>query len=353
MGIENVLVFSHEQDVDGLFSAAILKIAFPKSQIVLTNYGLEKMLQVKEKVTSFVNSNDPGILIMADIGINDASYSHLFNAMATSKDRGWKNIWVDHHIWEARQIKEMSSVCELVLYRADRGYETKKCTAELCMEHFIPDNKLAKKLAAIAHRTDFPDSDRFPIPPLTGLISYYNGFPKLYERLYSVILENVIRGILWTVEMQDDIIISSKLIEESQARSIEEMKVVEFGTDDKTNPLKAAIAKTEGFVNRSVLLGRIMDDYNVGLAIAYTTDGKVSIRRNMHLSAQVHNLSCNEIAKEFREGGGHEVAAGGFLKVKLEETDQVDEKANKEIVEAISNYFRKAKQNRLEKGLQK
>ena len=49
-----------------------------------------------------------------------------------------------------------------------------------------------------------------------------------------------------------------------------------------------------------------MDDYNVGLAIAYTTDGKVSIRRNMHLSAQVHNLSCNEIAKEFREGGGHE-----------------------------------------------
>ena len=57
MGMENVLVFSHEQDVDGLFSAAILKIAFPKSQIVLTNYGLEKMLQVKEKVTSFVSSN--------------------------------------------------------------------------------------------------------------------------------------------------------------------------------------------------------------------------------------------------------------------------------------------------------
>ena len=43
--------------------------------------------------------------------------------------------------------------------------------------------------------------------------------------------------------MQDDIIESSKLIEESQARSIEEMKVVEFGTDDKTNPLKAPLLK--------------------------------------------------------------------------------------------------------------
>ena len=49
-----VLIFSHEQDVDGLFSAAILKIAFPQSEVVLTNYGLEKMMEIATKIKSKV-----------------------------------------------------------------------------------------------------------------------------------------------------------------------------------------------------------------------------------------------------------------------------------------------------------
>lgn len=50
------------------------------------------------------------------------------------------------------------------------------CTTELGIERFaLSNNPNAKILGAIAHRTDFPDSTKFPIPPLTGLISYYLG----------------------------------------------------------------------------------------------------------------------------------------------------------------------------------
>jgi oligoribonuclease NrnB/cAMP/cGMP phosphodiesterase (DHH superfamily) len=192
------LVFSHEQDVDGIFSAAILKIAFPQCEVILTNYGLEKMTDVAETIKSRVPLG-AGTVIVADVGVNEESYMPVFEALQYSKEKRWNNIWLDHHIWLERPRQEIEKVCELVLFTEKDG--TKKCAAELCFERFVPGNKLASQLAAIAHRTDFPDSAKFPIPPLTALISYYLGFSELRERLLTVILENVVKGILWERRM--------------------------------------------------------------------------------------------------------------------------------------------------------
>ena len=73
-------------------------------------------------------------------------------------------------------------------------------------------------LGCIAHRTDFPESVSFPLPPLTGLISYYLGKKELNHSLYSVILDNASRGILWNTEMQEDIIEADRQVDESIMR---------------------------------------------------------------------------------------------------------------------------------------
>jgi uncharacterized protein len=73
----NFLVFSHEQDVDGLFSAAILKMTYPQAEVILTNYGFENMVAIKNKILSFTRSYGSGTIIIADIGVNHESY--LFN----------------------------------------------------------------------------------------------------------------------------------------------------------------------------------------------------------------------------------------------------------------------------------
>ena len=51
----NFLVFSHEQDVDGLFSAAVLRMIYPQSEVILTNYGFENMVAIKNKILYFTN----------------------------------------------------------------------------------------------------------------------------------------------------------------------------------------------------------------------------------------------------------------------------------------------------------
>jgi oligoribonuclease NrnB/cAMP/cGMP phosphodiesterase (DHH superfamily) len=334
-----VLVFSHEQDVDGLFSAAILKIAFPDCEVMLTNYGLEKMQAVASKIESFMQDNKaPGTIIIADIGVNEESYSPVLLALQRAKEKGWKNIWVDHHIWLQEPRDKLAQVCEMVI-SSEEAEEMKKCTAELCTEKFAPDSRLARQLASIAHRTDFPDSVRFPIPPLTALISYYLGFPELTCRLH-LIVESVARGVLWNAEMQDDIIEASRLIDESLVRSVGNMTIKEFSLDGyhQQQPARVAIAKSDTFVSRSMLLGKIMDDSDVDIAIAFTDDGKVSIRKKNDVE---NSFNCSEIAQEFREGGGHEGAAGGFLNRRPQ--DSSDGTAVDEIVSALESYFAKKK----------
>jgi hypothetical protein len=56
--IKDVLIFSHEQDVDGLLSAAVLRIKYPSSEIVLTNYGFDNMVTIKDKIVFFTEQCD-------------------------------------------------------------------------------------------------------------------------------------------------------------------------------------------------------------------------------------------------------------------------------------------------------
>lgn len=257
--------------------------------------------------------------------------------------------------------EKFSTVCELVFPAKgapDGGEGGKKCATELCIERFRVASAYSRTLGIIARRTDFPDSPRFPIPPLTGLISYYLGKKGLSQKLYSVILDNIVRGILWNTEMQEDMIEASRLIDESIAKSIESMVIREFefgspasGSDNASTgeKVRVAIARADPFVSRSMLLGRMMDsgddaglEKNIDLAIAYTDDGRLSIRRGddrslLKKGALQQQLDCSRIAATFREGGGHPGAAGGFLKTNVKEKGE--EAAVTEIDSTLQNYF--------------
>ncbi len=132
-------------------------------------------------------------------------------------------------------------------------------------------------------------------------------------------------------------------------RSINSIIIKEFdfkppSTTEQVRNLRVAISKADSFVNRSMLLGKIIDEFKVDLALAYTREGKLSIRRRRHdLLEKGLQIDCNKVASAFREGGGHPGAAGGFLKTNVEQNG--DSAAIIEIEITIQNYFEKIKQN--------
>jgi hypothetical protein len=247
--------------------------------------------------------------------------------------------------------EKFSPICEMVLCsETEKGRNgLKKCATELCIERFAPAIAYAKTLGCIAHRTDFPESVKFPLPPLTGLISYYSGKKELNHKLYSVILDNASIGILWNTEMQEDMIEASRLIDQSVMKSIKSMVIKEFDfkAPDTTEPVsnvKVAIAKAESFVSRSLLLGKIIDESEIDLDLAYAADGKLSIRRRYDLPDKNLQIDCSKLAAAFREGGGHAAAAGGFLKTNIEQNG--DTAAINEIELTIQSYFEKLQQDK-------
>jgi nanoRNase/pAp phosphatase (c-di-AMP/oligoRNAs hydrolase) len=173
---------------------------------------------------------------------------------------------------------------------------------------------------------------------------------ELNQKLYSVILHNVAWGILWNIEMQEDMIEASRLIDESVVRSIKSMVIREFifkpaNTIQKERNVRVAIVKADSFVSRSVLLGKIIDDAEIDLAMAYTHEGKLRLRRKHRLLENALQIDCSKIAATFREGGGHPGAAGGFLKIKVDENG--DSAALIEIESNLQNYFEKTRTTHL------
>ncbi len=150
----NFLIFSHEQDVDGLFSAAILRMVYPDSEVILTNYGFQNMLDVKNKILSFTQSHDSGTIIISDIGVNYESYLPVYEALSTSKLRGFSNIWIDHHVWPEGMREKFSPICEMMLCSEAEMERNglKKSATELCIERFAPAKSYAKTRGCIAHR---------------------------------------------------------------------------------------------------------------------------------------------------------------------------------------------------------
>ena len=63
-----------------------------------------------------------------------------------------------------------------------------------------------------------------------------------------------------------------------------------------------AIAKAASFVSRSLLLGKIIDESEIDLAMAYTSDGKLSVRRKHGLPEKGLQIDCSKVAAAFREG---------------------------------------------------
>ena len=112
-----------------MFSAAVLRMVYPQSEVILTNYGFQNMLALKNKILSFMQSRNSGTIIISDIGINYESYPHVYEALSASKQRGFSNIWIDHHVWPEGMEEKYAPICEMfILSESEMGRNgLKKC----------------------------------------------------------------------------------------------------------------------------------------------------------------------------------------------------------------------------------
>ncbi len=290
-----VIIFSHESDLDGLFSAAIGLIRYPQARLVFLNYGAESLIKMRGFIESATRSSqETGMIVITDLGLN--SDPILINTcketFAIAKKKNWNVVWIDHHPWPENAIQGIEPYVELVL-----DCDGSKCAAELIYEKLLAGNQLAEKLASLAHTMDFFTIDQY-LTPISELIRYYHNFPDRYTRL-TELAEKSSRGVLWDIQMQIDYNEYVILRDDAKEHVLSTMQIREI------RGIKTAFIQSSPFIQNSLFSEEVFKKTGVDLAIFYGTDGRVSIRRNNN------KISCNDIAANLPEGGGHVFAAGG------------------------------------------
>jgi uncharacterized protein len=302
-----VIIFSHESDLDGLFSAAIILIRYPQARIVFLNYGAESFMKMRSFIESATRSSkEQGIIIISDLGLNsDTSLIDTCReTFSMAKKNNWNIVWIDHHPWPEVAIESIEPFVDVVLDSTGT-----KCAAELIYEKFLSGNVLAEKLASLAHTMDYFTNDQY-LTPTSELIRYYHNFPDRYHRLINLAKKSS-QGILWDIEMQADYSEYVQLRDEAKERVLSTMRIREI------HKIKVAFVQTSPFIQNSLFSEEVFKKTGVDLAMFYSTDGRVSIRRNSN------KISCNDIAANLPEGGGHVFAAGATFRSNPGDIDSI------------------------------
>ncbi|HET7149107.1 MAG TPA: DHH family phosphoesterase [Candidatus Nitrosopolaris sp.] len=293
-----VIIFSHESDLDGIFSAAIGLIRYPQARPVFLNYGAEGVLKMRGFIEAATRSSqEKGIVIISDLGLScDPSLiDSCTETFSIAKNKGWSIVWIDHHPWPENAIRSIEPHVELVLDSV-----SSKCAAELIYEKFLSGNRVAEKLASLAHTMDYFTNDQY-LTPTSELIKYYHNFPDCYSRLIDLARKSS-HGTLWDIEMQSDYNDYVVLRDEAKKHAFSTMRIRDI------HNFKIAFIQSSPFIQNSLFSDEVFKKTDVDLVMVYGTDGRVSIRRNNN------DISCNDIASNLPEGGGHIFAAGATFR---------------------------------------
>ena len=290
-----VIICTHEADIDGIYSASVALMRFPRSKVSFYNYGLDNFKKMFDYL-KYESKTKDGLAIISDLGIDDDNVSSLcVESISYLKKRHWSVIWVDHHPWHR---KSLMSIRKLVkLFHDASG---KKCATELMYEKFMYKNKNAEQLKSIAHSSDFMSNVKNNDSRLSELIHFYKNSANSKQNLESLV-QKASKGILWDSDMQKDY---TKFIKISDFQKKESLKTL---TIKKISSFNVAFAFTYPYVQTSLFSHELFSNMKIDLAMLFNRRGKVSIRRN------TDRISCNKIASYLIEGGGHEFASGGKL----------------------------------------
>ncbi|HEX6028383.1 MAG TPA: DHH family phosphoesterase [Nitrososphaeraceae archaeon] len=293
--MKNVVIFSHDSDLDGIFSASIGLIRYPQARTYFIDYGAENFRKIGKFIDSDHEfSDDKGLIIISDLGFNENVTDTCKSIFNEAKAKDWKIIWVDHHPWSQHSVDSIKPFAEIVLDNSGR-----KCAAELMYETFLPGHRIAANLASIAHTMDFFTKDQY-LTPISELIRYYHNFDDLSMRLSNLALKSSL-GILWDIEMQGEYNNYVLLREKAKEQVLSTMRVL------NVKDLKVAFIHSSPYLQTSLFSEEVFQRTQADLAMFYSQEGKVSIRRN------TERISCKEIAEALPEGGGHKFAAGAIF----------------------------------------
>lgn len=315
--IKSVLSVSHEKDVDGLNSAAIVwRYAKAKNldyEVILTDYG--SFEYVFKKIATKRNT----LIIITDLGMDETQLDFIVSSLKKALSNGCRIVWIDHHQWSDRSIKSILSLPNKPILRINHEH----CAAEIAFKVLMPRDDVCAELARIAHDTDFNLREIEVASALTDAMSVirFSAMGQnsdITEELMPILssLANGGPGELWdeTTGKFKDSLLESR-VQNYRKERIKKMKKALKGHCDQMihdrlvrilqMPMGVTTTDIGTFMSRKENLDIDGTRFPVAdLLITVSQGGMLGFRRGSE------RVLCNSAAIIFN-GGGHPYAAGG------------------------------------------
>ena len=171
-----IISLSHEHDLDGLGSQAIIKRYFKEIENLEIELIDAQYLNFIEKIRAILALKPlPERIIITDLGFNE-EFRTIFPLFEEAKNMGCLIYWFDHHLVEEEDIRNLEHYLTLYLNDLER------CAAEIVKDYYLPEDPIATRIAELARDSDF-NTHKFKLSSeLQSIIGYNRGDTKHLNR---------------------------------------------------------------------------------------------------------------------------------------------------------------------------
>ena len=330
--MKNNICISHREDVDGISSAALIKIAFDVNTIVLLDYA--NMIKTLRSMVSSIHDGTNKIdqLFICDLGLSKKNEREFVKILKEITEAKCKVTYIDHHDLDKKILADLKR----------NGVKLVHSTDECTSIHIY--NKYKRKfssysafLAAAAALTDYLETR----PIASNLVSRFDRqFLMLEATALSYMISSSQHDIDFLMKIVDDLsqekyphdIEGGFLRAERHARKV--LLVVKSIEDSIRVGKNLAYVQINSELPSSMVVNFVLGASGKPVALVYKTKEDInsciiSIRGSneckVHLGRIVNNLSSTLSGS----GGGHEKACGAVIpKEKFSEfIKQLDKKS--------------------------
>ncbi len=301
----NTICISHGNDVDGLASASIIRMA-TNARILLVDYG--------NLIETLSRTNDADRVYICDLGLNKSNAQHFLNEL--ERIRGFASVhYIDHHPLESALREKISEL------GVELTHSSEECTSVVTYLKFKDDlERSANLLAAYGAVTDYMDDK----PAAKKIISRYD---RQFILLESTLLTHALLG------AGDDTAFRNNLVSElSELKFPHEIDGVldsaQKGLETTSRLMAEAAEKgvkgtwiahmeaTEG--STGTVANLLIGAFDVPVGVAYHLIKEedvceISLRGSYDLKVDLGRLVSQVTGMIGGSGGGHKKASGARI----------------------------------------
>lgn len=302
-----VYIVSHEEDIDGIGSAAIAMRGTGSRRLYLVGYRVDPWVDLGRVLRRGCRSGSIEIII-SDLNPGRRHIEILAESLRSCPSK--RIIWIDHHIWRDESLSLVES-----LGYVETHIDRSRTSAENMASFLRIGDEAVKPLLDLSRDTDYGLFKHPLSEPLTDTIRYslYTEGDRAFLRRLA---HKFSRGVLWDYE------IDAKWISaiERKKKALEDVR--SSVREAVIGGYRALIAISDPMLSSRIVLREIgRTGYDVAFVVYRS--GSVTISRGSS------SVNCAEIAWRLG-GGGHPHIAGA----------EIDSSVISRGVEAVIEYLR-------------